>query len=115
MNTLNSASLVNKGLELIETHLLFASPTTASTSSCTAVDRALDGEPSSTGRPSHQASPPDMKLPISLALGWPERVAGAAAACDFKHRLHLGVRAPGHRRVPRRSTWPAKPGAPVAA
>ena len=30
-----------------------------------------------------QASPPDMKLPISLALGWPQRVAGAAPACDF--------------------------------
>jgi 1-deoxy-D-xylulose-5-phosphate reductoisomerase len=30
-----------------------------------------------------QASPPDMKLPIALALGWPARVAGAAAACDF--------------------------------
>ena len=30
-----------------------------------------------------QASPPDMKLPISLALGWPRRVPGAAAFCDF--------------------------------
>ena len=30
-----------------------------------------------------QASPPDMKLPISLALGWPQRVSGAAPACDF--------------------------------
>ena len=30
-----------------------------------------------------QASPPDMKLPISLALGWPRRVSGAAPACDF--------------------------------
>jgi 1-deoxy-D-xylulose-5-phosphate reductoisomerase len=30
-----------------------------------------------------QASPPDMKLPISLALGWPRRVAGAAVCCDF--------------------------------
>ena len=29
-----------------------------------------------------QASPPDMKLPIALALGWPARVPGAAA-CDF--------------------------------
>ncbi|MGH3637373.1 MAG: 1-deoxy-D-xylulose-5-phosphate reductoisomerase, partial [Mycobacterium sp.] len=29
------------------------------------------------------ASPPDMRLPISLALGWPDRVPGAAAACDF--------------------------------
>jgi 1-deoxy-D-xylulose-5-phosphate reductoisomerase len=30
-----------------------------------------------------QASPPDMKLPIALALGWPDRVPAAAAACDF--------------------------------
>jgi 1-deoxy-D-xylulose-5-phosphate reductoisomerase len=30
-----------------------------------------------------QASPPDMKLPIALALGWPARVPGAAAACDW--------------------------------
>ena len=30
-----------------------------------------------------QASPPDMKLPIALALGWPDRVPGAAVACDF--------------------------------
>jgi 1-deoxy-D-xylulose-5-phosphate reductoisomerase len=30
-----------------------------------------------------QASPPDMKLPISLALGWPRRVPGVAASCDF--------------------------------
>ena len=30
-----------------------------------------------------QASPPDMKLPIALALGWPARVPGVAAACDF--------------------------------
>jgi 1-deoxy-D-xylulose-5-phosphate reductoisomerase len=30
-----------------------------------------------------QASPPDMKLPIALALGWPERVPDAAKACDW--------------------------------
>src|SRR4029078_3315778 len=30
-----------------------------------------------------QASPPDMKLPIALALGWPARVPAAALACDF--------------------------------
>ncbi|HYU66233.1 MAG TPA: 1-deoxy-D-xylulose-5-phosphate reductoisomerase, partial [Jatrophihabitantaceae bacterium] len=29
-----------------------------------------------------QASPPDMKLPIALALGWPDRVPGAAPAID---------------------------------
>ena len=83
MNTLNSASLVNKGLELIETHLLFGipydridvvvHPQSIVHSMVTFVD----------GSTIAQASPPDMKLPISLALGWPRRVPGAAAACAF--------------------------------
>ncbi|MGA9870626.1 MAG: 1-deoxy-D-xylulose-5-phosphate reductoisomerase, partial [Rhodococcus sp. (in: high G+C Gram-positive bacteria)] len=30
-----------------------------------------------------QASPPDMRLPIALALGWPDRVRGAARSIDF--------------------------------
>lgn len=83
MNTLNSASLVNKGLELIETHLLFGidydrievvvHPQSIVHSMVTFVD----------GSTIAQASPPDMKLPISLALGWPARVPGVAAPCDF--------------------------------
>ena len=83
MNTLNSASLVNKGLELIETHLLFGvpydridvvvHPQSIVHSMVTFVD----------GSTIAQASPPDMKLPIALALGWPARVPGAAAACDW--------------------------------
>lgn len=83
MNTLNSASLVNKGLELIETHLLFGvdydridvvvHPQSIVHSMVTFTD----------GSTLAQASPPDMKLPIALALGWPSRVAGAAWACDF--------------------------------
>ncbi|MFG1929641.1 1-deoxy-D-xylulose-5-phosphate reductoisomerase [Mycobacterium sp. NPDC048908] len=83
MNTLNSASLVNKGLELIETHLLFdipydridvvVHPQSIVHSMVTFTD----------GSTLAQASPPDMKLPIALALGWPSRVADAALACDF--------------------------------
>lgn len=83
MNTLNSASLVNKGLELIETHLLFGipydrievvvHPQSIVHSMVTFVD----------GSTLAQASPPDMKLPIALALGWPARVPGAAGACDW--------------------------------
>ncbi|HEY5854396.1 MAG TPA: 1-deoxy-D-xylulose-5-phosphate reductoisomerase [Aldersonia sp.] len=83
MNTLNSATLVNKGLELIETHLLFGvdydridvtvHPQSIVHSMVTFVD----------GSTLAQASPPDMRLPIALALGWPDRVAGAAPACDF--------------------------------
>ncbi len=83
MNTLNSASLVNKGLELIETHLLFGVPydridvVVHPQSIVHSMVTFTDGSTIA------QASPPDMKLPISLALGWPARVAGAAAACDF--------------------------------
>ena len=83
MNTLNSASLVNKGLELIETHLLFGigydrievvvHPQSIVHSMVTFTD----------GSTMAQVSPPDMKLPIALALGWPSRVPQAALACDF--------------------------------
>ncbi|MBS4726838.1 1-deoxy-D-xylulose-5-phosphate reductoisomerase [Mycobacterium sp. SM1] len=83
MNTLNSASLVNKGLELIETHLLFGiayhrievvvHPQSIVHSMVTFTD----------GSTIAQASPPDMRLPIALALGWPARVPAAAPACDF--------------------------------
>jgi 1-deoxy-D-xylulose-5-phosphate reductoisomerase len=82
--TVNSATLVNKGLELIETHLLFGIP----------YDRIdVVVHPQSVihsmvtftdGSTIAQASPPDMRLPIALALGWPDRVADAAPACDFR-------------------------------
>ncbi|PPJ29668.1 1-deoxy-D-xylulose-5-phosphate reductoisomerase [Nocardia nova] len=83
MNTLNSATLVNKGLELIEAHMLFGidydkidvtvHPQSIVHSMATFAD----------GSTLAQASPPDMKLPIALALGWPERVPGALAPIDF--------------------------------
>lgn len=83
MNTLNSASLVNKGLELIETHLLFGVPydridvVVHPQSIVHSMVTFTDGSTIA------QASPPDMKLPISLALGWPQRVPAAAMACTF--------------------------------
>jgi len=81
--TVNSATLVNKGLELIEAHLLFGIP----------YDRIdVVVHPQSVihsmvtftdGSTIAQASPPDLRLPIALALGWPDRVADAAPAYDF--------------------------------
>jgi len=81
--TINSATLVNKGLEVIEAHLLFdvpypdievvVHPQSIVHSMVTFADGATIA----------QASPPDMRLPIALALGWPDRVAAAAASCDF--------------------------------
>jgi len=81
--TINSATLMNKGLELIEAHLLFDMP----------LDRiAVVVHPQSVvhsmvefvdGSTIAQASPPDMRLPIALGLSWPDRVADAAPACDW--------------------------------
>ena len=73
--TINSATLVNKGLELIEAHLLFDLPLSA-------IDVVV--HPQSVvhsmvefadGSTLAQCSPPDMRLPISMALGWP--ISGA--------------------------------------
>jgi 1-deoxy-D-xylulose-5-phosphate reductoisomerase len=81
--TTNSATLVNKGLELIEAHLLFGVPyeridvVVHPQSVVHSMVEFVDGSTIA------QASPPDMRLPISLALGWPDRVAGAAPAVDW--------------------------------
>ena len=81
--TTNSATLVNKGLEVIEAHLLFDVPYPAIDvvvhpqsivhSAVEFVDGSLIA----------QASPPDMRLPISLGLGWPERVPDVGVPIDF--------------------------------
>jgi 1-deoxy-D-xylulose-5-phosphate reductoisomerase len=81
--TINSATLVNKGLELIEAHLLFDLPLSA-------IDVVV--HPQSVvhsmveftdGSTLAQCSPPDMRLPIAMALAWPQRVPDAVAACDW--------------------------------
>ena len=81
--TINSANLVNKGLEVIEAHELFNIPY---------ADIEVMVHPQSVihsmvefvdGSTLAQCSPPDMRLPIALALGWPDRVADAAPAVDW--------------------------------
>lgn len=81
--TINSSTLVNKGLELLEAHLLY--------------DVALDDitvvvHPQSIvhsmvefvdGSTIAQCSPPDMRLPIGLALTWPDRLPDVAAPCSW--------------------------------
>src|SRR4051812_44590047 len=81
--TLNSSTLVNKGLELIEAPLLFGVPYDR----IDVVVRPQSMIPSmvtfTDGATIAQASPPDRHLPIALALGWPERLAGASRAETF--------------------------------
>ncbi|MFP5372076.1 MAG: 1-deoxy-D-xylulose-5-phosphate reductoisomerase [Actinomycetes bacterium] len=81
--TINSATLVNKGLELIEAHLLFGVPF---------ADIDVVVHPQSIvhsmvtfadGATIAQASPPDMRLPIALALAWPDRLPHVQPALDW--------------------------------
>ena len=81
--TINSATMVNKGLELIEAHLLFGVPydrievVVHPQSVVHSMVEFTDGSTLA------QASPPDMKLPIALGLGWPDRVPGVAQPVDW--------------------------------
>ena len=81
--TVNSATLMNKGLELIEAHLLFDVPFTSidvvvhPQSVVHSMVEFVDGSTIA------QASPPDMRIPIAWGMSWPERVADAAPACDW--------------------------------
>ncbi|WP_442874927.1 1-deoxy-D-xylulose-5-phosphate reductoisomerase [Actinoplanes sp. NBC_00393] len=81
--TINSATMVNKALEVIEAHELFG---------VSYDDIEVMVHPQSVlhslveftdGSTLAQASPPDMRLPIALALAWPDRVPQAAAAVDW--------------------------------
>ncbi|HEY3976327.1 MAG TPA: 1-deoxy-D-xylulose-5-phosphate reductoisomerase [Streptosporangiaceae bacterium] len=81
--TVNSATLVNKGMELIEAHLLFGigfdriEVVVHRQSVVHSMVEFTDGATVI------MASPPDMRIPIALGLGWPERVPGAAAPVDW--------------------------------
>ncbi|WP_435130887.1 1-deoxy-D-xylulose-5-phosphate reductoisomerase [Actinacidiphila sp. bgisy144] len=81
--TINSATLVNKGLEVIEAHLLFDVPfdrievVVHPQSYIHSMVEFTDGSTLA------QASPPDMRMPIALGLGWPHRVPDAAPGVDW--------------------------------
>src|SRR4029078_5647257 len=81
--TINSAKLVNKGLEVIEAHLLFGIPydrievVVHPTSVVHSMVEFVDGSTLA------QASPPTMLIPIALGLAWPDRVPATAPPVDW--------------------------------
>ncbi len=87
--TINSATLANKGLELLEAHLLFDVPLDAldvvvhPQSVVHSMVEFVDGSTVA------QLSPPDMRLPIQLAMAWPERLPHAFVACDWTRASEL--------------------------
>jgi 1-deoxy-D-xylulose-5-phosphate reductoisomerase len=84
--TINSATLVNKGLEVIEAHLLFGIPfdrievVVHPTSVVHSMVEFVDGSTLV------QASPPTMLIPIALGLAWPDRLPDTAPAVDWTSR-----------------------------
>jgi len=81
--TTNSATMVNKGLEVIETHLLFGVPYSAievTVHPQSVVHSLVEFHDGSTVA---QASPPDIRLSLAWGLSWPERVPGVIQGIDW--------------------------------
>jgi 1-deoxy-D-xylulose-5-phosphate reductoisomerase len=99
-NTLDSATLMNKGLEVIEAHVLFDAP----------FDRIgvvvhPEGVVHSMvefrdGSVIAQMGSPDMRLPIQVALSWPERWEGAAERLDWGRARQLTFEPPDTETFP---------------
>ncbi|MBL6653176.1 MAG: 1-deoxy-D-xylulose-5-phosphate reductoisomerase, partial [Reyranella sp.] len=98
--SIDSATMMNKGLELIEAHLLFGLP---------AEQVEIVVHPQSVihsmvdyrdGSVLAQLGTPDMRVPISHALGWPSRIDGPAARLDFNGLTALTFEPPDSGRFP---------------
>lgn len=81
--TINSATLVNKGLEIIEAHYLFDFPYSKIEAVIHPQSIIHSMVEFHDGSVIAQASPPSMKLPIALALSWPDRTVGAIPPIDW--------------------------------
>lgn len=98
--TINSATLVNKGLEIIEAHYLFGVPYSkieAVIHPQSVVHSMIEFKDGSTIA---QASPPNMKGPIAYAIAYPERVAHATPAIDWKTSHTWSFQPIDHERFP---------------
>jgi 1-deoxy-D-xylulose-5-phosphate reductoisomerase len=85
--TVNSATLVNKGLEVIEAHLLYDVPfdrIEVVVHPQSAVHSMVEFTDGSTLA---QCGPPDMRLPIALGIGWPRRVPDAGPVFDWSRAM----------------------------
>lgn len=98
--TINSATLVNKGLEIIEAHYLFDIPYSQ-------IDAII--HPQSVvhsfvefidGSTIAQASPPNMKGPIAYALSYPDRLAGATPAINWSESSQWNFSPIDHTKFP---------------
>jgi 1-deoxy-D-xylulose-5-phosphate reductoisomerase len=98
--SVDSATMMNKGLEVIEAHWLFG---------CTRGEIEVVIHPQSIvhslveyldGSVLAQLSHPDMRTPLAQALAWPERVAAGVSPLDLTEVGALTFAAPDHERFP---------------
>ncbi len=98
--SVDSATMMNKALEVIEAHVLFGFPAERidvlihPQSIVHSMVEMIDGAVIA------QLGTPDMRMPIALALGHPERIASNASRLDFLHLRALDFRAPEPARFP---------------
>src|SRR5258708_6046500 len=98
--SIDSATMMNKGLELIEAYLLFGLPSEQieivvhPQSVIHSMVSYRDGSVLA------QLGTPDMRVPISHALGWPSRIDGPAERLDFANLSPLTFERPDSGRFP---------------
>lgn len=98
--SVDSASLMNKGLEVIEAHWLFATPAERikvvvhPQSVIHSMVRYQDGSVIA------QLGTPDMRTPIAYAMAWPQRITAPVAPLDFMALSGLTFEQPDLQRFP---------------
>jgi 1-deoxy-D-xylulose-5-phosphate reductoisomerase len=98
--TIDSASMMNKGLEIIEAHHLFALPP-AQIDVLVHPQSVIHGMVEfRDGSVVAQLGPPDMRVPIAHCLAWPQRIDGPVPRLDLAALKQLTFEEPDHTRFP---------------
>ena len=98
--SVDSATMMNKGLEVIEAHWLFAAPPERIEVVIHPQSMIHSMVEYEDGSVLAQLGNPDMRTPIAHALAWPRRLASGAAFLDFARLAPLEFQAPDFARFP---------------
>jgi len=98
--SVDSATLMNKGLEVIEATLLFGLPESQVNVVVHPQSVVHSLVEYADGSMLAQLGAPDMRTPIAQALAWPERFASGVQSLDLLAIGHLGFEPPDHGRFP---------------
>src|SRR6202142_1419723 len=98
--SVDSATLMNKGLEVIEATLLFALPESRVEVVVPPQSLVHSLVAYADGSMLAQLGAPDMRTPIAQALAWPERVTSGVQSLSLPQVGHLDFESPDHKRFP---------------